>query len=287
MGRRGSSRDDQVLTPTRHEGPLAAMSSSPAAGLSRRPLMEVFAQVPDPRDPRGVRHDLATVLTLAQTAVLAGARTLLAIAEWTHDAARDTLSRIGISPDQALPSESTIRRTLRPDREGEPADPARGVQGAALERRARQDHQRPQPRPPGPPHDQGRAGPRLDRIPRRRPDHPTPPNPNDQGTQDNRGRLRHLLTGHDPGSTGHRRHLDPRSLGHREPALGSGRHLRRGPPPAAHRQRTTSHGHPPQHSHQPSPPSRTHQDRHRSTTSWSAHQPVSYTHLTLPTKRIV
>jgi len=92
--------------------PLAAMSSSPTAGLSRRPLMEVFAQMPDPRDPRGVRHDLATVLTLAQTAVLAGARTLLATAEWTHDAARDTLSRIGISPDQALPSESTIRRTL-------------------------------------------------------------------------------------------------------------------------------------------------------------------------------
>ena len=88
------------------------MSSSLTAGLSRRPLMEVFAQVPDPRDPRGVRHDLATVLTLAQTAVLTGARTLLAIAEWTQDAARDTLSRIGIDPDRALPSESTIRRTL-------------------------------------------------------------------------------------------------------------------------------------------------------------------------------
>jgi predicted transposase YbfD/YdcC len=74
--------------------------------------LEVFAQVPDPRDPRGVRHDLATVLTLAQTAVLAGARTLLAIAEWTQDAARDTLSHIGIDPNRALPSESTIRRTL-------------------------------------------------------------------------------------------------------------------------------------------------------------------------------
>jgi predicted transposase YbfD/YdcC len=88
------------------------MPSSPTALLSRRPLMEVFAQVPDPRDPRGVRHDLPTVLTLAQTAVLAGSRTLLAIAEWTQDAARDTLSRIGIDPDRALPSESTIRRTL-------------------------------------------------------------------------------------------------------------------------------------------------------------------------------
>lgn len=88
------------------------MSSSPSAGLSRRPLMEVFAQVPDPRDPRGIRHDLATVLTLAQTAVLAGARTLLAISEWTQDANRDMLSRIGITPDQVLPSESTMRRTL-------------------------------------------------------------------------------------------------------------------------------------------------------------------------------
>jgi len=88
------------------------MSSSLTAGLSRRPLMEVFAQVPDPRDPRGVRHALATVLTLAQTAVLAGARTLLAIAEWTQDADRDMLSRIGIDPDQVLPSESTMRRTL-------------------------------------------------------------------------------------------------------------------------------------------------------------------------------
>jgi hypothetical protein len=74
--------------------------------------MEVFTLVPDPRDPRGVRHALATVLTLALTAVLAGARTLLAIAEWTQDADRDTLSRIGIDPDRALPSESTLRRTL-------------------------------------------------------------------------------------------------------------------------------------------------------------------------------
>jgi predicted transposase YbfD/YdcC len=88
------------------------MSSSLTPALARRPLIEVFAQVPDPRDPRGRRHDLATVLTLAQTAVLAGSRTLLAIAEWTQDATRDTLSRIGIRPDQVLPSESTIRRTL-------------------------------------------------------------------------------------------------------------------------------------------------------------------------------
>jgi predicted transposase YbfD/YdcC len=55
---------------------------------------------------------LATVLTLTLTAVLAGARTLLAIAEWIQDADRDALSRLGIGADQVLPSESTIRRAL-------------------------------------------------------------------------------------------------------------------------------------------------------------------------------
>jgi len=74
--------------------------------------MEAFAEVPDPRDPRGVRHSVATVLTLTLTAVLAGSRTLLAIAEWIQDADRDALSRLGIGADQVLPSESTIRRSL-------------------------------------------------------------------------------------------------------------------------------------------------------------------------------
>jgi len=37
---------------------------------------------------------------------------VLAIAEWTQDADRDMLSRIGIAADQAMPSESTMRRTL-------------------------------------------------------------------------------------------------------------------------------------------------------------------------------
>jgi predicted transposase YbfD/YdcC len=92
------------------------MSSSPIAeasvGLARRPLSEVFAQVPDPRKPRGVRHAVATVLTVAQCAVLAGARSLVAIAEWAMEADRDALSQHGIGADVVLPSESTIRRTL-------------------------------------------------------------------------------------------------------------------------------------------------------------------------------
>ncbi len=92
------------------------MPSSPIApacpGPSHRRLIDVFADVPDPRKPRGVRHSLASVLTVAQCAVLAGARTLVAVAEWAADADRNALSRHGIDPQAALPSESTIRRTL-------------------------------------------------------------------------------------------------------------------------------------------------------------------------------
>ena len=72
----------------------------------------MFAQVVDPRKPRGVRHSLTNVLTVAQCAVLAGARTLLAISEWADDTDRTALSHHGIDPEAVLPCESTIRRTL-------------------------------------------------------------------------------------------------------------------------------------------------------------------------------
>ena len=40
-----------------------------------------LAEVPDPRDPRGVRHTLASLLLAAVAAVLAGARSFTAIGE--------------------------------------------------------------------------------------------------------------------------------------------------------------------------------------------------------------
>lgn len=75
----------------------------------------MFATITDPRDPRGLRHlrhPLATILAIAQAAVIAGAESLVGIAEWAADADRQTLARLGIDPDVALPSESTTRRTL-------------------------------------------------------------------------------------------------------------------------------------------------------------------------------
>jgi hypothetical protein len=47
-----------------------------------RSLLEAFAQVPDPREKRGRRYPLAAILALATAAMLAGARSLYAIAQW-------------------------------------------------------------------------------------------------------------------------------------------------------------------------------------------------------------
>lgn len=88
------------------------MSSSLTTAPVRIPLVQVFTDVPDPRDPRGVRHELPVLLTVAAAAVLAGAKTLVAVQEWVVDADRDALCQLGIDPEVVLPSEATIRRTL-------------------------------------------------------------------------------------------------------------------------------------------------------------------------------
>lgn len=74
-------------------------------------LLGVLARVADPRRRRGVRHRLAGILGLALCAVIAGARSFTAIAEWAADADEQTLHVLGIRG--AVPSESTFRRTLQ------------------------------------------------------------------------------------------------------------------------------------------------------------------------------
>lgn len=77
-------------------------------GASRREhLLSVLARVPDPRDPRGVRHSVSALLAVAVAAVLAGARSFTAIGEWVGDAGAETLAGLGLS---ARAEESTIRR---------------------------------------------------------------------------------------------------------------------------------------------------------------------------------
>lgn len=74
-------------------------------------LLAVLASVEDPRSRRGVRHGFVAVLALGVCAVLAGARTFTAIAEWAHDLTPAVRIRLGL--DRKSPSESTIRRVLQ------------------------------------------------------------------------------------------------------------------------------------------------------------------------------
>ena len=67
----------------------------------------------DPRDRRGVRHPLVSVLCLAVTGILAGCRSLTAIWEHAADLAPADLGALGPGEGRALPSESTIRRVLK------------------------------------------------------------------------------------------------------------------------------------------------------------------------------
>lgn len=70
-----------------------------------------LATAPDPRQRRGIRHGLTGVLAVALSAVLAGAQSFVAIAEWAADAAPEVLARLGVTG--VAPCESTIRRCLQ------------------------------------------------------------------------------------------------------------------------------------------------------------------------------
>ncbi|MFD4144492.1 transposase family protein [Streptomyces sp. NPDC058572] len=78
-------------------------------------LFERLAEVPDPRDPRGVRHALVAVLALTACAVPAGATSVPAVSEWIADTPPHILQRLGIRldplfPKRSLPAETTVRR---------------------------------------------------------------------------------------------------------------------------------------------------------------------------------
>jgi predicted transposase YbfD/YdcC len=73
-------------------------------------LLDVLAGVTDPRDRRGVRHQLVTILAVSVCAVTAGARSLVAIAEWAADLPTEVADALALGPRP--PCESTIRRVL-------------------------------------------------------------------------------------------------------------------------------------------------------------------------------
>ncbi len=87
-------------------GALAVVDPVAASGL-----LTVLSTVVDPRARRGVRHRLVTVLAVAVCAVVAGARSMVAIGEWAADLPEQASEALGIGARP--PCESTIRRVLR------------------------------------------------------------------------------------------------------------------------------------------------------------------------------
>jgi hypothetical protein len=63
-------------------GPVPAAVDAGSSEWAGPDLIEAFAVVPDPRKTRCVWRRLVTVLAAAMCAVLAGARSYVAIAEW-------------------------------------------------------------------------------------------------------------------------------------------------------------------------------------------------------------
>jgi hypothetical protein len=66
--------------------------------------------VPDPRSPRGLRYPLAGLLAVAVCAVMAGASSVAAIADWLHDL--DDISRARLGFLRGGPATTTMWRLL-------------------------------------------------------------------------------------------------------------------------------------------------------------------------------
>jgi len=87
------------------------MPSSPILPAARsRYLLELLAQVPDPRKKRGRRHALAGLLATGIAAVIAGSRSFAAIGQWAADAGPEVLASLGAARGPA--DESTFRRAF-------------------------------------------------------------------------------------------------------------------------------------------------------------------------------
>lgn len=96
----------------------SVMSCPPLTEQSFRDLLAFFAEVPDPRRPRGIRHQVPTILAIAAAAVVCGARSFTAIGEWAADAPEWVLAVLGARRHRqhgrlVSPHEATLRRTIQ------------------------------------------------------------------------------------------------------------------------------------------------------------------------------
>lgn len=77
--------------------------------IQPKTLLRSLVKLPDPRARRGIRHPLAHILVIVICAVIAGAKSLVEIAEWAKDVAPQQLAGYGIG----APHATTIARVLQ------------------------------------------------------------------------------------------------------------------------------------------------------------------------------
>ena len=121
------------------EEALAELAARAAAlsAASGGNLLECFVAVPDPRDPRGIRHSLPCVLALCTAAVLCGNTAIEDVTAWVHAAPQEVLAAAGARRDalgmRVAPHPETVVRIFT----ALGAQALAGHAGAYLARRAR------------------------------------------------------------------------------------------------------------------------------------------------------
>ena len=77
-----------------------------------RSLVEAWQQVPDPRKARGKRHPLGAILTQVVAAMLSGARSVDAIAQWGRAQAPGVVRTLGYTREKT-PAGSTLHEVFK------------------------------------------------------------------------------------------------------------------------------------------------------------------------------
>jgi hypothetical protein len=86
------------------------MTSSSIPAARSQYLLELLAQVPDPRRKRGRRHPMDGLVAVGIAAVIAGSRSFAAIGQWAAEAGPEFLAGLGAARGPA--EESTFRRAF-------------------------------------------------------------------------------------------------------------------------------------------------------------------------------